>query len=382
MNLRERVLAEVNHQEPDHVPIDIGGTDVTGINIRSYKRLIKFLGIEIKDPIPILDTVQQLADISEIVLERLSAHCRGVYPSTSSKWQFQLKEDKDNEWFTDEWGIRWRKPKSSGYYFDLAYHPLAGKNKEEMMKYPLPDPEDPARYVGFLEKIKQIHDEGKYAVIVSGITGGGAMEMASWLAGFDNFFTALVKDPNWADALLDRILEIKLRFWEITLNKAGKYIDIISESEDLGIQDRLMISPRSFQQHIKPRLRQLISGIKSVAPQVKVLLHSDGAILPILPDLIEVGVDILNPVQVSAKGMGNTKFLKKEFGKDLVFWGGIDTQQVLPFGKPGDVQEEVLRRIEDLAAGGGYILASVHNIQGDVPPENIIAMVDAWQKYG
>jgi uroporphyrinogen decarboxylase len=148
------------------------------------------------------------------------------------------------------------------------------------------------------------------------------------------------------------------------------------------MQDRLLISPRTFRQHIKPRLRQLIQGIKQSAAHVKVLLHSDGAILEILPDLIEIGVDILNPVQVSAKGMGDTAFLKSEFGKDLVFWGGIDTQRILPFGTPQQVEDEVKRRIEDLAPGGGFVMASVHNIQFNTPPQNILAMHKAWREVG
>lgn len=130
-----------------------------------------------------------------------------------------------------------------------------------------------------------------------------------------------------------------------------------------------MISPKAFRQHIKPRLRQLFAGIKACSPHIKILLHSDGAILPILPDLIEIGLDILNPVQVSAKGMSDTGFLKREFGRDLVFWGAIDTQHVLPYGTPNDVRAEVCKRTDDLAPGGGYILASVHNIQGVFPPK-------------
>lgn len=143
-----------------------------------------------------------------------------------------------------------------------------------------------------------------------------------------------------------------------------------------------MISPRTFREHIKPRLRQLFAGIKAAAPHIKILLHSDGAIAPILPDLIEIGLDILNPVQVSAKGMGDTAFLKREFGNELVFWGAIDTQTILPNGTPQEVRDEVQRRVQDLAPGGGYVLASVHNIQGDVPPENVLAMLQAWQEFG
>lgn len=379
---RERVLAAINHRESDHLPMDIGGTDVTGINVRAYSSLLEHLGQTSPGAPPILDMVQQLAEPSEEFLRFVGAHCRAVYPSPPAKWRFRLDEDETHAWFIDEWGITWRKRKSSGLYFDLAQHPLAGASVEQISAYPWPSPGDPARQVGLIEAARRIHSEGEYAVILSGITGGGPMEVSAWIAGFKNFYLALARNPGWADALLDRVLETKIQFWEAVLPKVGPYVDIISESEDLGTQSNLLISPRAFQCHIKPRLRQLFAAIKEAAPHAKILLHSDGAIVPILPDLIEIGVDILNPVQVSAKGMGDTGFLKREFGKELVFWGAVDTQSTLPLGTPQDVRDEVQHRIQDLAPGGGYVLASVHNIQADVPPENILAMLEAWQQFG
>ena len=379
---RERVLAALAHQEPDHVPLDIGGTDVTGINVQCYRRLLPALGFAPPSSIPILDPVQQLAQADEFVLRKLDAHCRAVFPNAPSTWQLAIDQGAEESRFVDEWGITWRKPEPGGFYFDMARHPLAGATLEDIARYPWPDPVDPARRAGLHETLQRLHERGEHAVILSGISGGGAMELAAWLSGFENFFAALLTEPAVADALLDRALEAKLRFWQAALPEIGRYVDIISESEDLGVQDRLMVSPRVFRQHIKPRLRQLIAGIKSAAPHVKVLLHSDGAIRPILPDLIEIGVDILNPVQVSAQGMGDTAALKREFGRDLVFWGAVDTQHVLPFGTPQEVEDEVRRRIDDLAPGGGYVLASVHNIQADTPVENVLAMWRAWQKYG
>ena len=379
---RQRILTALAHQEPDHIPLDIGGTDVTGINASAYRRLLPYLDFPVPVNIPILDTVQQLARVAEPVLQRLNAHCRGLFPHCSSSWQFQPQEDDQSSWFIDEWGITWRRPKPGGFYYDIAHFPLAGASLNDLGRYPWPDPLDPIRREGLLEAAQALHEAGEYAVILSGLTGGGPMEVSAWLNGFENFFAALLLDPDFADALLDRVLEIKLKFWKETLPIIGPYIDIISESEDLGVQDRLMVSPKVFRQHLKPRLRQLFSCIKAVAPHVKILLHSDGAIVEILPDLIEIGVDILNPVQVTAKGMDDTAFLKREFGKQLVFWGGIDTQHVLPFGSIEEVQTEVCRRIEDLAPGGGYVMGSVHNIQAGVPPENILAMLEAWMVYG
>lgn len=382
MRPRDRILTTLNHEEPDHVPIDVGGTDVTGIHAQAFCELLPLLGFKIPDEIPILDTVQQLAEIDEMVLRRINAHCRPIYPNPSSNWQLEIHNGPDYEWFVDEWGITWQKPKDGGLYFDLKKHPLDDPSLDKIVKHNWPDPTDPKRRVGLLETAKRLHEDGEYAVVLSGITGGGPMEVSSWLLGFENFFVLLLSEPKVADALLEKVLEIKLNFWQSALSEIGEYVDIISESEDLGMQDRLLISPQTFRKHIKPRLKQLIVGIKKTAPHLKVMLHSDGAIVDILPDLIEIGVDILNPVQVSAKGMGDTAFLKREFGDDLTFWGGIDTQRVLPFCNPQEVKDEVLRRIEDLASGGGYVMASVHNIQYNTPPENIMAMWEAWSEYG
>jgi uroporphyrinogen decarboxylase len=376
---RERVLAALAHREPDHVPLDIGGTDVTGINVQTYRRLLPLLRVPAPDDIPILDVVTQIAALDEAVLDRVDAHCRGFFPSPPSTWRFAPEEDGKARWFTDEWGITWRMPLPHGYYYDIARHPLAAATLEDVRHHPWPDPADPARRAGLRQALQAARADGRYATILSGISGGGPMELSAWLAGFSGFFTALIAEPDLADELLDRALDIKLRFWQAVLPEVAPYVDIISESEDLGVQDRLMVSPRTFRGHIKPRLRQLIQGIRALAPHVKVLLHSDGAIAPILPDLIEIGVDILNPIQVSAAGMGDTAFLKREFGRDLVFWGAIDTQHVLPFGSPTEVAAEVRRRIDDLAPGGGYVMASVHNIQADVPAENVVAMWEAWR---
>lgn len=382
MRPRERVLAALEHREPDHVPLDIGGTDVTGINVNTYRALLPMLGEPVPDDIPILDTVQQLAVVDESVLQRLDAHCRAVFPNSSSKWKLEIERNEVDSRFKDEWGIVWRRPEPYGYYYDLAIQPLAGATVEEIAAYPWPDPLDPARRKGIADLTKRLHEDNEYAVILSGITGGGPMEMSAWLAGFENFFVACIAEPEVAEALLDAALEIKLKFWQALLAEAGPFVDIVSESEDLGMQDRLLVSPEIFRRMIRPRLQQLFAAIKAAAPNVKILLHSDGAILPILPDLIEIGVDILNPVQVSAEGMGDTAFLKREFGRDLTFWGGIDTQRILAFGTSQDVRDEVHRRIDDLAPGGGYVLASVHNIQADVPPENVIAMWQAWRDFG
>ncbi|HHX39807.1 MAG TPA: hypothetical protein GX715_07565, partial [Armatimonadetes bacterium] len=218
------------------------------------------------------------------------------------------------------------------------------------------------------------------AVILGGVCSG-LTEMSLWLRGYEQFFTDLVADRPMAEVMLDLILETKLRYWERALAEVGDLVDIAMEGDDLGMQQCLLMNPRVYRELVKPRQAQLFSHIKKQAP-VFVFYHTCGSVVEILPDLIEVGVDILNPVQVSAAGM-DTRRLKAEFGRDIVFWGGgVDTQRVLPHGTPQEVRDEVRRRIDDLAPGGGFVFNTVHNIQADVPPENILAMWETLQEYG
>ena len=210
----------------------------------------------------------------------------------------------------------------------------------------------------------------------------GILEMALRLRGFEQLFMDFVLDPELVCGLLDRIVEIKSVFWQEALEQVGDEVLVAIEADDLGTQNSLLISPDMYRQYVKPRHKKLFSFIKSKAPHIKVFLHSCGAVKPLIPDLIEAGVDILNPVQVSASNM-DTKVLKKEFGDVLTFWGGgVDTQRVLPFGTPHEVREEVKRRIDDLAPGGGFVFNTIHNIQADVPPENIEAMLETLERYG
>jgi uroporphyrinogen decarboxylase len=181
--------------------------------------------------------------------------------------------------------------------------------------------------------------------------------------------------------MLDRLVEWKCAFWERALKEIGHLVDVVIEADDLGGQSRLLMSPKTYRSLIQPRHKKLFSFIKTQA-DVKVFYHTCGAVRPLIPDLIDAGIDILNPVQFTAANM-NLKELKQEFGRDLVFWGGgVDTQGVLGTGTPEEVKEDVKRNIEALAPGGGFVFATVHDIQANVPPENIIAMWEAWKEHG
>jgi uroporphyrinogen decarboxylase len=378
---RQRVIEALNHREPDRVPIDLGSTVVTGISRRALIRFLDFSGIP-HDEIGMYDVVQQLGLVPENALRHLGVDVRALDPQKSSKWQLDIVRQGDSDIFRDEWGIGWRKPVDSELYFDMFFHPLhAAESKCDIDKHPWPDPDDPVRYEMLAAEAERIETETG-AAIVLGRMAPGILEVAAWTRGFESFYADLASDPDLVCALLDRITEIKMRYWELALAEVRDRIVVVSEADDMASQTGLMMSKATYRRLVKPRHKMLIDHIKKIAPDAFVFFHSCGAISELIPDLIEVGVDILNPVQVSASGM-DSKQLKKEFGDCITFWGGgVDTQRVLPNGTPQDVRDEVKRRIDDLAPGGGFVFNTVHNIQADVPPENIAAMYEALHEFG
>ena len=381
LSSEERIKLALEHKEPDRVPFDLGSTPVTGITVGAYKNLLAHLGIK-KEEIRIIDIIQQLAEVDEEVLERLKVDTRGLMTNPPSSWTLEIRKKDGYKHFVDEWQIEWRMPKEGGFYYDMYRHPLKGDiTRETIDNFSWPDPSDPARVAGLREKA-QDYKAKKKAIIVKSI-GGGFFELGFWTRGFEDFYMDFATDPSLACYLMDKLLEIRMAYWELVLKELGNDIMIVMEGEDLGVQSGTMISPEMYRKYVKPREKKLFSYIKKVAPKpVYIFFHTCGSVYEIIPDLIEIGVDILNPVQVSAAHM-DTRRLKKEFGKDIVFWGGgVDTQDVLPHGTPEKVKEEVKRRIDDLAPGGGFVFATVHNIQADVPPENIMAMWEALQEYG
>jgi uroporphyrinogen decarboxylase len=222
-------------------------------------------------------------------------------------------------------------------------------------------------------------DEGR-AVILGSITGG-LTEGLFKLRGFEDGYMDLAAEPERARRVMERILEVKLACWERALAEVGDLVDVVAEADDLGGQDRPLFSPATYRALVKPLQRELFDFLHA-RTDARIFFHTCGAVRELLPDLVEIGVEILNPVQVSARGM-DTAALKREFGRDLVFWGGgVDTQRVLGDGTPAEVRAEVRRRIADLRDGGGFVFAAVHNIQANVPPENILAMRAALREVG
>ncbi len=377
MNSRERILNALNHKEPDRVPFDFGSSFVTGITKNAYVNLIHHLDME--DEIEFFDVIQQLCICKEELLKKFQVDTRGLVPNIIRK-KPSINSQPDGKYFTDEWKIKWKMPQD-GLYFDIVESPLAGDiTEKDIENFPWPEP-CPSLFDGLVEKAKKYYEEG-YAIILESFCSG-IFEMSCRIRGYEQFYIDLVANPNLACKIMDKFLELKIKFYKMASEKLGKYIQFIREGDDIAGQESLLISPEIYKNYIKPRHKELFENQKKIFPQpFYIFFHSDGAIYELIPHFIEIGVDILNPVQVTGKGVTLEK-LKKEFGKDLTFWGGgIETQKILPKASPEKIKEEVKRRIEILAPGGGFVFATIHNIQSDVPPQNIIAMYEALMEYG
>jgi len=380
MNSRERVKLALDHREPDRIPLDFGGTVLTSLHQQAYRKLRAFLGLPELE-IRIMDIFQQIAVIDEDVREKLGVDFRNLAPRSSATFRIEIQDDMPGyRHFHDEWGIGWRMPKDGGFFYDMFDHSLQdATSKEEIDNYPWPDPCDPARFEGLAERAKRVAEEEGQAVVLGGLAAG-FMELTAWLRGYDKFYPDFVMNPDLLTYLMDKIIDLKLAYWEIALPLVGEYVDVVQEADDFAGQQRMLISPATYRKFCKPRHKRIFDFIKA-RTDAKIFFHSCGSIRAVIPDLIEVGVDILNPVQVSAKGMDSGE-LKKEFGQEVTFWGGlVDTQGVLGNGTPGQVRDEVKRRIEDFAPGGGFVAATVHNIQANVPPENIVALFETLQEH-
>lgn len=381
MNSRERLLSALARKEGDRIPRDLGGTPVSTISKTAYDNLRAYLGMTPDATPDFMSFNGQSVRPKEDLLERLGIDTRSVQGRAGKKWTLELKQNGEYEYFYDEWGIGYRRPLSSKLYYDLFDCPLADKEEDETLAYPFPDPRDTTRITGLREACQAIRDQGR-AVVFAGSIGMGEMHTLTYLMGFEDFFMKLIAEPDEMRRLHQRVLDCKLAFWEMALNETGDLLDVVYESDDLGMQTGPLFNPKLYREAVKPFHRELFTFIRKKAPRAKILLHCCGAVTDFIPDFIELGVDALNPVQISAAGMEPER-LKREFGRDITFWGGaIDTQNVLPKGTPKEIKEQAKRNISVLAQGGGYVMNTVHNIQADVPPENIMALYEAVEELG
>ena len=380
MTSRERLLTALDHRQPDRVPIDLGGNQ-TGIHKFAYEKLLARLGLN--EEIVIMDLVQQLAKPSEAVLQRLRVDTRYIWAggAASFKGGVVKRERNGHVWndFTDEFGITWSMPEEQPYYFDISHSPLAGLTLQQIKDYPFPKGDDPSRFKGLRDRALAIKRETPYAV-VSGISGV-VYEFCWYLRGLENLFADMIEQPEVFEAILDRTLKFWMDWFRLFLDEAGDVVDVIMIGDDLAGQSGPLFSPRIYRAIVKPRHKRLVQYIKS-RTRAKLWYHSCGSIVTYLPDLLDNGIDIFNPVQISAKDM-DPAMLKARFGDKVVFWGGgVDSQHVLPRGTTEQVRENVRANLEAFKPGGGYVFNNVHNIQADVPPENVLAMFDAAYEFG
>ncbi len=371
MTPRERLLASLRHEEADRVPLDLGGLATT-IEAVPYDELKKHLGITSETKLFLRDHV----DPPEEVLGRFGIDTR--YVRLKGPRDFRIQIGPDNS-YVDEWGTRWKKPGSS-FYYDPVDWPLKDATVEDLETYNWPDPHDPGRTEGLREEAKWLRQNTAYAILADTPVLGIFESATVCLRGIERLMMDLILDKPFAKALFDKLADLHMEFFRHYLEAVGDCIDVVMVSDDLGGENGPLISPELYREMIKPAQKKLWQFIKNNT-KAYLFLHSCGSIYRFIPDLIEMGVDIINPIQVAAKDM-DTRRLKEEFGDRLTFWGGIDTQRVLPFGSPGDVEEEVKKRIADMAPGGGYVVTAVHNIQAGVSPENICMMYDAARNYG
>jgi len=366
MNSRERVLKALNHQEPDMIPIDLGSTENTSIARVAYLRLRDYLNMG-EDPSPyiinrMMDSVFPMDDL----LDFYKVDFRPVRPSSSWK---AVSIENPNGSFYDEMHIRWQK---ASYYYDMVEHPMQDFTLDQIIHTVMPDPFAPGRLAGVRDYAKSLYENTDYAVVVGHICWG-PFELGCALRGYEQFLVDLGSDPILAETLLDKNLELAIKFWDAYLSEVGEYVQIVAQGDDLGMQTGSIISPRMYRKFIKPRHKQLFNFIRSKT-KAKIFLHSCGSVYNLIPDLIETGVEILSPVQFTAANMDLAR-LKKDFGNDLTFWGGgVDTQQVLPHASLQEIRDNVSRNIDILAPGGGFVFVPVHNIQADIIPERIEAV--------
>jgi uroporphyrinogen decarboxylase len=362
------------------VPVDFGGTACTSIHRESYIQLKRYLGIDVEE-LTIVDPFQQLPVVDEKLMVRLGADLRMLELPAVELREAEVFEEGRYYAFIDRWGAKVHMPKDGGLYYDWVEFPIQEATSEALDAYAWPALDPPDYLSRLRDHAAHLAASTGYALTGSAIIGGGIFEQPATMMGFENFLVALMREPAFANRLMDQLTDLYVESCTRYLDQVGEFLDVFVYWDDICGQNGWLISPDLYRRSIKPKQRRLIEAIKAKTG-AKVFYHGCGAVSEQIPDLIDIGVDVVNPVQVSANGM-DTRWLKDTYGRDIVFWGGgVDTQRVLPFGTPQQVADEVKRRIDDLAPGGGYVFAVVHNIQAGVPPENIVAAFDTALEYG
>ena len=375
MSRRERVITALEHREPDRVPLSMS------ITIDAYNNLKRYLGIDLEEDL-------KPGRWTEVPIHLQVAEKFGldvIWLPTGKPHKKPKQSDDPKKWY-DGWGVEWTKIPlaTGGYYNEMTCPPLKDATVDDLEDYDWPDPYDPGIVEGVREHYRQVHNETDFAILTK--FGGAIFEQAWYLRGMEKFLLDLLENPEFVEALLKKIYKVQMGLDGVLIEAAGEYVDILRLSgEDMGTQENPIISLPMFRSMVRPHLERLWGYAKEKLqkknPKAKIMLHSCGSVRAFIPDWIEMKLDILDPIQPKAKGMDPFE-LKREFGDRLCFHGGIDAQQVLPFGTEEDVREHTRKYIKALAPGGGYICAPVHNVQGDVPPQNLVAMRDTIEEFG
>ena len=375
MTHRERVMAALDHRESDRVPIDLGSARVTGMVKGAYDKLRAHLGFG--EPGEIMDRMQQLVTMDERILEFLDVDVRAVSAGAPDRnGDVETGEGR----FRDEWGVERVQPPGCPYY-DMVASPLAGAiDAAAIARYPWPDPTDPGRFRGLRERARRLREETDYAVMYN--ARYHLVHQTQYLRGFEDWFLDLGGNQPLFHCLMEAVLEVLLEQNRRALAEVGDLIDIVSFGDDVGQQDRPICSLEMYRKMIRPYQERIVAAIRSQT-KARIFYHTCGSVYKFIGDFIEIGIDALNPVQVSARDMEPSR-LKREFGGRIAFWGGVDSQRVLPHGTPEQVRQEARRMFDILGPGGGYVMTSVHNIQPDVTPENVLALFEEGRRcvYG
>lgn len=387
MKSSERLNITLNHKEPDRVPYDLAGTTVTGINKKAFVRAMEYRGLSPEFDKKEIDPIQQIVTPIEETLKLLRSDIRRIGARRIPDFEDKVTM-KNGVWeLTDIWGCLWKMDETKDFYFNQYSYPMEQFSSidEGLQNYRFPDLRVHSDLIrnDLAEQIQNIYDFG----VIADRNCAGLTETSLRIRGYQNWYLDTVIDPAGVEKLLDLIIEYKLNYWDLVIdwlieNNLENRVNVISECDDLGTQTSTLLEPDYLRKTIIPRFGHLWAHIKKRLPDIKIFMHTCGSVRVLLPDLIEAGLDIYNPVQFTAANM-DLEGLKKDFGKDLVFWGGgVNTQSTLKNAPPGQVKDEVKRIIDIMAPGGGFVFAPVHNIQEDVPPENFWAMWDTLMEYG
>jgi uroporphyrinogen decarboxylase len=405
MTSRERVLTACKHREPDRVAIDFSGHPSSGIAAIAYAKLRDYLGLP-KRTIRVYDPIQQLAIVDEDVLEKFGVDVLDLgrgFALDEASWAdwilpdgtpckmpaWALPEKADGRWvFRSKSGRVIAHMPEGALYFEQTYFPFADEKgpttiregMQESMWNAVGGPPGPrVNQEQLREGAKRLRQKTDKAIL--GGFGGNLLETGQFLYRNDNFFMLLAGEPAKAHKFLDELVEIHLANLEKYLAAVGDSIDIIKFGDDLGMQSGPQVSPRMYREFFKPRHKLMWMRAKELA-SVVVMLHCCGGVRELLPDLIDAGLDAINPVQISCAGMDAAE-LKAEFGNEMVFWGGgCDTQTILPSATPDAVRRHVKEQVGILSPGGGFVFQQVHNILAYVPPQNVVAMFEAVREIG